>query len=110
MSQPFNVAGINPCCVPSKSRAEQLALSRRLSVERRIVRSGSVEGMVKLDGGPFLMGTEDKEGFPADGEGPVRTVNLDPFYIDSTPVTNQQFAQFVKATGFKTESERFGWS
>ena len=34
--------------------------------------------MVKLDGGPFLMGTEEKEGFPADGEGPIRTVKLDP--------------------------------
>ena len=110
MSDPFKVAGINPCCVPSKSRADQLALSRQLSVDRRIVRSGSVEGMIKLDGGPFLMGTEDREGFPADGEGPIRETHLDPFYIDATPVTNAQFAAFVKATGFKTESERFGWS
>src|SRR5262249_16104626 len=33
-----------------------------------------------------------------------------PFYIDSRPVTNQQFREFVKATGYRTESERFGWS
>lgn len=86
MSNPFNVVGINPCCVPSKSRADELAISQRMSVERRIVRTGSVDGMVKLDGGPFLMGTEDREGFPADGEGPVRETHLDPFYVDATHV------------------------
>ena len=41
------------------------------------------------------MGTEDQEGFPADGEGPVRAVTLDPFYMDTYPVTNRQFAEFV---------------
>ena len=35
---------------------------------------------------------------------------IDPFFVDATPVTNAQFAEFVQATGFKTESERFGWS
>jgi formylglycine-generating enzyme len=66
--------------------------------------------MVKLDGGPFLMGTESAEGFVADGEGPIREVKVDPFYIDSHPVTNAQFSKFAAATGYKTESERFGWS
>jgi formylglycine-generating enzyme required for sulfatase activity len=37
-------------------------------------------------------------------------VTLEPFYIDATCVTNAQFAAFVKATGYKTEAERFGWS
>lgn len=110
MSNPFQVVGINPCCVPSKSRAEELHTSQQRSEERRTARTGSVEGMVKLEGGPFLMGTEDKEGFPADGEGPVREVRLDPFYIDVAPVTNAQFADFVRATAYVTESERFGWS
>jgi formylglycine-generating enzyme len=110
VSDPFRVMKVNPCCVPSKERAGQIALSQQMSVERRLVRAGSTEGMVKLDGGKFLMGTEDKEGFPADGEGPVREVTLDPYYIDATPVTNAQFAEFIQATGYKTESERFGWS
>ena len=56
------------------------------------------------------MGTESSEGFAEDGEGPIRAVTLDPFYIDQTQVTNRQFAQFIKATSYKTESERFGWS
>src|SRR6056297_2209699 len=66
--------------------------------------------LVRLPGGEFLMGTDDEEGFPADGEGPVRPVRLDPFAIDRHPVTNVQFAEFVDATGYVTEAERFGWS
>lgn len=56
------------------------------------------------------MGTDDPEGFPQDGEGPVRSVTLSPFRIDRTPVTNQEFRQFILATGYRTEAERFGWS
>lgn len=66
--------------------------------------------MIKLDGGAFLMGTNSAEGFPADGEGPVREIVLDPFYIDAAPVTNAQFAEFVRSSGYVTEAERFDWS
>jgi formylglycine-generating enzyme len=65
--------------------------------------------MIVLAGGTFLMGTEG-EGFPADGEGPVREVTLRPFAIDAYAVTNERFATFVQATGYKTEAERYGWS
>jgi sulfatase modifying factor 1 len=41
------------------------------------------------------MGTNDEEGFPADGEGPVRKVKLAPFYIDPFTVTNEVFSEFV---------------
>ena len=88
----------------------QLEVSRKTVAERRRATAGSVEDMIKLDGGRFLMGTEDAEGFKQDGEGPIREVTLDGFYMDRYPVTNDQFAEFVKATGYKTESERFGWS
>jgi len=107
----FAAAGVpHPCCVPSKFRLEKLTASRSASVARIRVSSGSTENMVKLDGGSFLMGTDTKEGFQRDGEGPVREVALDPFYIDAYPVTNSQFVEFVKATGYQTESERLGWS
>ncbi|MFE0144894.1 formylglycine-generating enzyme family protein [[Kitasatospora] papulosa] len=72
---------------------------------------GAVEdGMVLLPGGVFLMGTEDPEGFRADGEGPVREVRVSPFRIDAHAVSNRRFAEFVSATGHVTEAERFGWS
>jgi sulfatase modifying factor 1 len=66
--------------------------------------------MIKLDGGPFLMGTNDRDSIPADGEGPVREITVDPFFVDATPVTNAQFAEFVRATGHRTEAEQFAWS
>ena len=91
----------DPCCVPSKSRAAVWTASRAGSAERLRAAHGSTAGMVKLDGGPFLMGTENPDGFPQDGEGPVRAVTLDPFFIDRAPVTNQQFAEFVKATEYQ---------
>jgi sulfatase modifying factor 1 len=107
----FAEAGVpHPCCVPSKRRAVQLAQSRIESASRIRATSGSTTGMARLDGGMFLMGTQSMEGFPRDGEGPIREVTLDPFYIDARPVTNLQFDEFVKATGYRTEAERFEWS
>jgi len=71
----------------------------------------SREGMVLIVGGEFLMGNGDRTvGFYADGEGPVHKVRVDSFYIDETAVTNAQFAEFVKATGYKTDAEKYGWS
>ena len=66
--------------------------------------------MQLIPGGEFLMGTDGTYGFAADGEGPAHAVELTPFYLDATCVTNEQFNAFVNATGYKTEAERFGWS
>jgi formylglycine-generating enzyme required for sulfatase activity len=66
--------------------------------------------MVLLPGGRFKMGTDYDRGFPADGEGPVRSVVLSPFAIDATSVTNTQFAEYVEQTKYVTEAERYGWS
>ena len=66
--------------------------------------------MVLVPGGPFLMGSDDHEGYPEDGEGPVRMVALAPYWMDATTVTNERFGAFVRATGYVTAAERFGWS
>ncbi|WAZ27029.1 formylglycine-generating enzyme family protein [Streptomyces cinnabarinus] len=66
--------------------------------------------MVLLPGGEFLMGTDDSEGFPDDGEGPVRAVRLAPFRIDTCAVRNDEFAAFVADTGHVTDAERLDWS
>jgi sulfatase modifying factor 1 len=95
------------CCAPSRPGIEN---TLRGADELRRVTSGSTNGMVKLDGGAFLMGTDYEDGFLSDGEGPVREVILDPFYIDVCPVINSQFRDFAEATGYLTEAERFGWS
>lgn len=66
--------------------------------------------MVHLDGGQFLMGTDEADGYPADGEGPVHRVVLAPFAIGAHAVTNAQFRTFVTATGHVTSAQRYGWS
>jgi len=66
--------------------------------------------MIFLKGGTFLMGSEGPEVWKADGEGPVRSIELAPFWMDVCAVTNARFAQFVEATNYKTEAEMFGWS
>jgi len=65
---------------------------------------------VLLPGGRFLMGDAFGEGYAQDGETPVHEVRLDAFRVDATAVTNAQFARFVAATGYRTESELYGSS
>jgi len=67
-------------------------------------------GMVQLVGGSFLMGADGPETWPSDREGPVRKVKVEPFWIDQTTVTNDQFAAFIEATGYVTEAGQYGWS
>jgi formylglycine-generating enzyme len=49
-------------------------------------------------------------GFAADGEGPVREVELRRFAIEPVAVTSRRFGEFVEATGYVTDAERYGWS
>lgn len=96
------------CCAasrPNKGAPAEVAEAISLTTA-----GASTDGMVLLDGGEFLMGTDDREGFPADGEGPIRRVTVRPFYIDRCAVSGEQFAAFAKAAGYRTEAERDGWS
>lgn len=95
------------CCAPSDDQKNEPVEVCDLSQSPT---AGSKKGMVALEGGLFLMGGEDSEVWVADGEGPIREVSLDPFWIDQTTVTNEAFSNFVEATGYETEAERYGWS
>ena len=98
------------CCTPSAERREGELPVAELSLPLPASEAASTDGMVRLDGGAFLMGSEGPEVWEQDGEGPVRKVSVRPFWIDVCTVSNQQFAEFVDATGYVTEAERFGWS
>ena len=65
---------------------------------------------VRLPGGTFSMGDAGHDGFHADGETPVHAVQLSPFAIDATTVTNADFAAFAEQTGYETDAERLGSS
>jgi len=68
--------------------------------------SPAEEGMVRIPGGTFTMGSSD--GYAH--EAPRHEVKLEAFLIDTHEVTNEQFARFVEETGFVTEAEEWTWS
>jgi formylglycine-generating enzyme required for sulfatase activity len=51
-----------------------------------------------------------RPGFETDGEGPARAVTVSPFAIAAHTVTNAQFGDFVRDTGYFTDAERLNWS
>src|SRR4051812_13253062 len=61
-------------------------------------------GMAWVPGGEFLMGSDDPQAPPA--ERPAHRVRVDGFWMDMTEVTNGQFREFVRATGYATTAER----
>ncbi|RZK73599.1 MAG: formylglycine-generating enzyme family protein [Pedobacter sp.] len=61
------------------------------------------DGMVLVKAGTFTMGSEDPSF--ADAQ-PLHQVTLSSFWMDEHEVTNEQFAKFVAATGYKTVAER----
>jgi formylglycine-generating enzyme required for sulfatase activity len=74
--------------------------------------SRAPKGMVWIPGGEFSMGAQnppdnDDVGMKATLDSrPVHRVYVDGFFMDKTDVTNAQFEQFVKATGYVTIAER----
>ena len=68
--------------------------------------------MVWIPGGEFSMGAAESPdmnmvGMQATGDSrPVHRVYVDGFWMDTTEVTNEQFAKFVEATRYVTIAER----
>ena len=57
---------------------------------------------VLVPGGPFTMGTSD-EPWALDNERPAHRREVDPFYIDTTPVTNAEYQAFIEDGGYDNE-------
>ncbi|MFJ7296817.1 formylglycine-generating enzyme family protein [Streptomyces collinus] len=91
------------CCPPGRG-------GRQGQAERVRTDGHHAGALIALPGGVFRMGTDDPDGFPDDREGPVREVTVAPFAIDAHCVSNARFAEFVSATGYRTDAERYGWS
>ena len=60
--------------------------------------------MVWIPAGEFLMGSDHELARP--NERPTHRVRVAGFWMDRTHVTNAEFAEFVKATGYVTTAER----
>jgi iron(II)-dependent oxidoreductase len=63
------------------------------------VTTGAPDMMIRVPGGPFLMGAS-ATGFAYDNERPRRRVHVDAFEIGRYPVTNTEYVDFIAAGGY----------
>jgi formylglycine-generating enzyme len=64
----------------------------------------TIEGMTLIPGGTRRLGSD--EHYPE--ERPARDIDVGAFAIDTTPVTNAEFARFAVESGYVTVAERAG--
>ncbi|MBI2943033.1 MAG: SUMF1/EgtB/PvdO family nonheme iron enzyme [Candidatus Wallbacteria bacterium] len=90
-SDPFQAAGL-----------VRLGKNARQFEQFRCEKDGST--LILVPAGSFTMGSTGGE----QDERPARTVSLGAFLIGRCEVTNEQFARFAEATGYRTTAERRG--
>ncbi|MGK6317477.1 formylglycine-generating enzyme family protein [Neorhizobium sp. DT-125] len=88
------------------------AVSRNNGNERpgeaaRISSRGKTGEVIAVKGGETFVGTNDPV-ILVDGEGPERKITVNDFLLEAETVTVARFAEFVEATGYVTEAEKFG--
>ena len=88
------------CCSKIPSRISIASTDSFTSVDTKT----SHERMAWIAGGEFLMGASDNEGSP--DEYPQHKVKLNGFWMDETEVTNAQFREFIRVTGYITTAEK----
>ncbi|MBA4024420.1 MAG: serine/threonine protein phosphatase [Gordonia sp.] len=99
------------CCSPSRGPAENAPAENETAaaVHSRANPTAS-ESLITVPAQTFRMGDDSQWAYPADGEGPVHEVSLSAFRLDRYAVTNARFAEFVAATGWRTDAEKYEWS
>lgn len=117
-SNPSSEAGANPPAeapeqeMPAKGQdvAEEYAEEYIVEPPEAVK---TPEGMVWIPGGAFTMGSEGEYNPHAANpdkikpdEYPAHRVIVDGFWMDTTEVTNTEFARFVEETGYVTFAER----
>ena len=105
-------AGLGARFILQDNAAEETAEEEELTADADLLPLDAAPGdtwdreldsmtMVYVSDGSFEMGSEDGD----DDERPVHEVSLHAFWIDHTEVTNDQFEQFVEATGYETTAQ-----
>lgn len=94
---------MNGCCSAVSRNTENGGSSGAAKITGR----GRVGEMIAVRGGESFVGTHDPA-LTVDGEGPERRVTVNDFFLEAETVTIARFADFVAATGYITEAEKFG--
>ena len=86
-----------------RQRRAVAALSKMTCPEAIAALDGwTPQGMVLIPAGPFIMGSTERG-----DEGPVHQVWLDAFWMARCPVTNTEYAEFIRVGGYR---ERKYWT
>lgn len=103
----------NSDCGCSKTNREERAKKYERSTDESHQHDSAMkhakdfDKMALIEAGSYFVGTNEPI-FEADNEGPEREVKVDKFYFDKYEVSNSDFEEFVKQTGYQTEAEIFG--
>ncbi|MDO3628349.1 formylglycine-generating enzyme family protein [Mucilaginibacter sp. BT774] len=104
VSAPVTFAHKAPLCCESHIPKRFASLVSERPDVSEITSVKDHKGMVWIKAGNFQMGADNKEAYQ--DEYPKHQVAVHGFWMDATEVTNAEFAQFVKATGYITTAER----
>lgn len=102
------MTGDQRCCMPA--RMGNLDGAHHTTTAIATNNESACSNFIDLDEQSFHLGSNSKEGYPADGEGPQRLASCSAFSIAAFAVTNAQFQQFISDTNYQTLAERDGWS
>lgn len=107
------------CAFHEEMHAEALTYTRQTlgypgprAAVHAVTGGGICTGDVELAGGRFQLGAMDDGHFVFDNEKWAHAVDVLPFRMSRTPVTNAQFAEFVDAGGYREQGwwDREGWA
>jgi formylglycine-generating enzyme len=101
---------MSSCCAPGRPPGGSSEEERAAIVASYAVAGEHTVALATIPAGRFEMGTDDPRGYPADGEGPPHTVELDSYLMGVHTVTNRDFAAFVEETAYRTTAEELGTS
>lgn len=73
-----------------------------INIESNEIKPTAPQGMAYVPGGEFMMGRKNGA---SEAESPPHKVSVQPFFMDIYEVTNEQYAEFIKATNHKPPAE-----
>jgi len=79
-------------------------------LEKEFINKKDEMEMIYIPSQTYEMGSSSNVGHKLDKEGPPEVISTQNFYMSKTTVTNKQFTEFVKKTGYITEAEKIGSS
>jgi sulfatase modifying factor 1 len=89
--------------------ATAVAGTPQVNDDRYLVLAPGIDmALARIPPGEFNMGSADSDKDAAREEKPQHTVKLDDYWISVDDITVEEFALFVRATGYKTTAETLG--